>query len=119
VLGGRGKAAGFADHAELIIGLGLDHRGLVHQEIVAGDLVGGHATLLGKYRVLEGDRGALGTSLLAAGLAVLLLLLGAAGLTSGLAAVATVRLTVGHLLLWAEISPEAIGIHGHERTTSG
>ena len=103
VLGSSGEATGLLDHAELIERLGLDHRGLVHQEIVAADLIGGHAAALGEHGVLKGDRCALASPL---GLAVLLL--GAASLP--VTAMGLTAVTTGHLLPWTEISPQGRGM---------
>lgn len=103
VLSGSGQAAGLLDHTELIIALGLDHRGSVHQEIVATHLVGGHATTLGKSGVQVGESRALGTTLL------LLATVCAASLTT-VSAVRLAAVTTGHLLLWVENSYAVSGI---------
>jgi hypothetical protein len=111
VLGSSRNAAGLLDSAELIVRLGLDHRGLVEEHLITSILDGGEAATLVqdllaattlvqdllaaatlcKHGVLEGECGALTTSLLLA------LPVSATGLLVSLA-VGLVTVTAGHLL---------------------
>jgi hypothetical protein len=91
VLGGGSQATGLLDRTDLVEALGLDHRGLVHQEIIATGLVGGHSTTLGEHGILEGDRRTGTAALLFAAVPAVGL---AMSLTVSLAAVTTV--TAGH-----------------------
>jgi hypothetical protein len=106
VLGGGSQATGLLDRTDLVEALGLDHRGLVHQEIIATGLVGGHSTTLGEHGILEGDRRA-GTA------ALLFAAVPAVGLAMRLAVSLAMRLTMRLAMSLATVTA------GHTSTLVG